>query len=207
MQKNQSADIQTLRYKHFMKKLGLFISIFITGPLILFTWVGSKVGSDQIFRVMAQSLSLIPGQSGIYLRRAYYLFTLDQSSSDFSIDFGSFFSKRDAKIGHNCSIGAFCIIGKVTIGNNVRIASRVSLLSGKYQHGDAKSFDAVNDQLLYTRIHIGNNTWIGEGAIIAADLGNNCVAAAGTVVLRNVPDKYMIAGNPMKIMKIAEQDQ
>ena len=52
-------------------------------------------------------------------------------------------------------------------------------------------------------IHIGQNVWIGAGAIIlpGVTIGDNSVIAAGSVVTKDVPENSVFGGNPAKFMK------
>ncbi|AMG67609.2 hypothetical protein AL507_14010 [Providencia stuartii] len=55
-------------------------------------------------------------------------------------------------------------------------------------------------------IHIGNNVFIGVGAIIlpGITIGNNVIVAAGSVVTKNIEDNSVYAGNPAKKIKTIE---
>ena len=52
-------------------------------------------------------------------------------------------------------------------------------------------------------ITIGDNCWIGAGAIInpGVSIGNNVVVASGAVVTKNFGDNVVIGGNPAKIIR------
>ena len=52
-------------------------------------------------------------------------------------------------------------------------------------------------------VKIGNNVWIGMGAIIlkGVHIGENSVVAAGSVVTKNVPPNVVVAGNPAQVVK------
>ncbi|CCX67654.1 serine acetyltransferase [Prevotella sp. CAG:1058] len=52
-------------------------------------------------------------------------------------------------------------------------------------------------------IFIGDNCYIGTGATILGPvkIGNNVVIAAGSVVIHDVPDNCMVAGNPAIVKK------
>ncbi len=52
-------------------------------------------------------------------------------------------------------------------------------------------------------VHIGNNVWIGGGAVIGAGvrIGDNTTIGAGSVVVRDVPANVVAAGNPCRILK------
>jgi len=51
-------------------------------------------------------------------------------------------------------------------------------------------------------IEIGDNVWVGGGAIInpGIKIGNN-VVIAGSVVTKDIPDNVVIVGNPARIIK------
>ena len=51
-------------------------------------------------------------------------------------------------------------------------------------------------------ITIGEGSWIGRNAVIlSANIGRNCVVAAGSYVNKDVPDYCVVAGVPAKIIK------
>jgi acetyltransferase-like isoleucine patch superfamily enzyme len=52
-------------------------------------------------------------------------------------------------------------------------------------------------------IEIGNDVWIGHGAIILSGvhIGNGAVIGAGTVVTKNVDDYAIISGNPGRFVR------
>lgn len=153
--------------------------------------------SRELFTGQGQLLALIPGKLGSYLRVAYYSMTLDRCPTQGYIGFGSYFSHPEVELGVGYYIGAYCIIGKSKIGNHATIASGVHILSGKHQHGYKEIGKPIQEQPgEFVQISIGENSWIGSGAIIMADIGVQNVVAAGSVVA-NITDDYMVlAGNP-----------
>jgi acetyltransferase-like isoleucine patch superfamily enzyme len=52
-------------------------------------------------------------------------------------------------------------------------------------------------------IKIGNNCWIGAGAVFldGAVVGNGCVVGANAVVTKKFPDNSIIIGIPAKLYK------
>jgi maltose O-acetyltransferase len=56
-------------------------------------------------------------------------------------------------------------------------------------------------------VSIGNDVWIGGGAIICPGvrIGHRCVIGAGSVVTRNIPDDAVAAGNPCRVIRQLEQ--
>jgi len=195
-----SADPHKWPRKTLKKAAYVFFRI-LAFPFVLLVRLGDILRID-FYPGLATGLSLLPGLSGSYMRLAFYKGVLPEIGNDVHIGFGTFFSKREAKVGNNVNIGAYCVIGKAHIGSNVFIASKVSITSGKHQHTDAI---LTHDHTLNPRfesITIGNWTWIGEGAIVMADIGNNSVVASGAVVTRPMPDGKLIAGNPARILDL-----
>ena len=59
-------------------------------------------------------------------------------------------------------------------------------------------------------VHIGNNVWVGAGAVIlpGVTIGDNCVIGAGSVVTKDIPANVVAVGNPCRILReIGEKDR
>ncbi len=150
---------------------------------------------------------MVPGMPGMFLRRAFYHLVLDYCSLNCHIGFGSIFTHRKASVKENVSIGHYVIIGSAIIGQNCEIASHVSITSGKHQH--VKNKNGKWTPFDYSKIKqtsISNNVWIGEGAIIMADVGEGSLIGAGAVVTKNIPPNVVAAGNPAKMLKKVEAE-
>jgi acetyltransferase-like isoleucine patch superfamily enzyme len=50
-------------------------------------------------------------------------------------------------------------------------------------------------------VTIGQGAWIGNAAVILADVGQGAVVGAGSVVTRPVPPWAIAAGVPAKVLK------
>ncbi|MHB1511684.1 MAG: acyltransferase [Acidiferrobacter sp.] len=152
--------------------------------------------SDEGFVWGGQAVALVPGAVGDAARAAFYGRTLALFEPGATIHFGSYFSKRGARVSAGAGIGAYCIIGLADLGPRVRIASRVSITSGLHYHGSAAR--GLGGQDVVERVTIGANTWIGEAAVIGADVGANCIVGMGSVVVQPVPDGATVMGNPAR---------
>jgi len=151
---------------------------------------------DELFVLGGQALAVVPGLIGNAARSAYYKRTLALFEEGASIHFGSYFSKRGARIHAQVGIGAYCVIGLVDIGPRTRIASRVSITSGLHYHGSAMAGIGAVDCV--ERVSIGADSWIGEGAVIGADVGASCIVGMGSVVISPIPDRSAVIGNPAR---------
>lgn len=59
-------------------------------------------------------------------------------------------------------------------------------------------------------VHIGNNVWIGAGAVIlpGVTIGDNSVIGAGSIVTKDVPANVVAVGNPCRVLReIGEHDR
>jgi acetyltransferase-like isoleucine patch superfamily enzyme len=120
-------------------------------------------------------------------------------SSDVCLLLGSMIAHRKTVIGRRVLIGCYSIIGHAEIGDDVLISSRVSIVSGRYQHGHPEERAASSQvSTQYETIRVGGNSWIGEGALILAHVGKDCMIGAGSMLSREAPDKSTFIGNPAR---------
>lgn len=179
----------------------------------LLTWVATVpvvidarlFKSERLFDFFAKLFSLLPGKLGQYLRASYYMQTLAECHYDLFVGFGSFFSHATARVGRGVKIGSFSIVGTAILEDHVALGSRVSVLSGKYQHGGGpRGRDIVHNDVYYEQVRIGTRTWLGEGAVVMAHVGRHSIVSAGSVVTRPVPDNVTAVGNPARVVRFAE---
>ena len=157
---------------------------------------------EQAFRASSQTISLVPGFLGDYIRAEFYRLTLSHVGANIQICFGTLLSTRDATIGDHVYIGPHCVIGNVDIGADVLLGSNVHLLSGQAQHGTSDRERPIRLQPgRFQRISVGEDTWIGNGAIVMASVGRKCVIGAGSVVISAIPECSVVAGNPARVLR------
>ncbi|MGB3534055.1 MAG: sugar O-acetyltransferase [Microcoleaceae cyanobacterium] len=105
--------------------------------------------------------------------------------------------------GDNLYINSDCTIldcNTVHIGDNVLIASKVQIYT---------AYHPVNPEIrlsgkeLAAPIKIGDNVWIGGGAIVCpgVTIGDNVTIGAGSVVTKDIPNNVVAVGNPCRVIK------
>jgi len=189
--------------KNLFKNLFFYIAVLLISPVLILYWLLSIFHrSDALFSGFSQFLSLLPGKIGTYLRAGFFHFTLTLCSKDAVISFLVLLSQRDTEIESGVYIGPGCNIGSCKIGRNTLLGSSVHIMSGKAQHKFGDLDTPIKDQGGdFEKITIGEDCWIGNGALILANIGNKCIVGSGSVVVNDVPDFSIVAGNPAKVIK------
>lgn len=124
-------------------------------------------------------------------------------------------STGDISIGEysygNIDLYAYSEYFKVDIGRYVSISDIVIIIGGNH-HVDVTTYifrvafkksRTDEDNFPPRGIKIGNDVWIGYGAIIldGANIGTGAIIGAGAVVRGNIPPYAIVIGNPGVVIK------
>jgi acetyltransferase-like isoleucine patch superfamily enzyme len=170
------------------------------------TWAVYRIAAlvvrpERAFHDASQAMSLLPGLFGDYVRREFYRLSIERCSSDCCISFGTILSKRGARIGRRVYVGTRCNLGLVTLEDDVLLASDVDVLSGGEQHRFEDLDVPVREQGgTYRRVVIGRDAWIGERCVVMADVGEQSVVGAGSVVTKPLPPRSIAVGVPARVV-------
>src|SRR5262245_4808234 len=189
--------------KRFLKAVANGIGLVLVLPALSLYWVGSLLfGREKAFPGWSQAFSLVPGLTGVYLRRAFYRLVLARCDEGACISFGTVFSHATASVGRHAYVGLYCCLGDVTLEDDVLIGSHVSIANGGAQHGIERLDIPIREQPgTWPRITIGRDSWVGDRAIVLADIGKHCVIGAGSVVTQQIPDYAIAVGVPARIVR------
>lgn len=121
---------------------------------------------------------------------------------------------RNIHIGNNVSVNMNCTFvdcNKITIGNNVLIASNVQIYTAAHpiELNDRLTPDwEENSPEYFCRtfalpVTIEEGCWIGGGVIIVpgVTIGKGSVIGAGSVVTKDIPANSLAVGNPCKVIR------
>ncbi len=91
-------------------------------------------------------------------------------------------------------------VARIVIGDDVQIGPNVQLLTPTHP-ADAELRRAKWEAA--KPITIGDNVWLGGGAIVlpGVTVGENAIVGAGSVVTKDVPPNTIVAGNPARIAR------
>lgn len=107
-----------------------------------------------------------------------------------------------------------CSMQKVSIGNDVLIASKVyisdnshGVYKGEGVHSNPE-IPPVKREYLIAPVIIEDNVWIGEGVMIlpGVKVGAGAVIGAYSIINKDVPSNAIAAGQPAKVIKLYNID-
>lgn len=109
------------------------------------------------------------------------------------------------KIGDRTSFSNDCFFGcagGIEIGEDVIVGQYVRFHAENHNYADKNRL--IKEQgVTHKGIKIGNNCWIGSGAVFldGAEIGDGCVVAANAVVTKKFENNTIIGGVPAKLIK------
>ncbi len=143
------------------------------------------------------------------LFRSWILHSLAYSSpySDFIVKMQRL---RGVKIGNNCHIAPYVQLdwlypSQISIGDNVAIGSNTMI----FAHINIGVNEFLKTEKYPRRVmpvNIKSGAWINPGCIITAGItiGENSIVSVGSVVVNDIPDYCIVAGNPARVVKKIE---
>ena len=184
----------------------------------------------EFLRILESVVTVIPGITGIVLRRKYYSMFMNIGKNLTLAQYVEITEKQNIVIGKNCSIGRFSAIhangnglikigdnfamnsnsqlgasefGKILIGDDVLIAQNVVLRASDHKHSETDIPIRYQGHTGGT-ILLENGVWIGANVVVTRNvtIGANSIIAAGAVVTKDIP-RYVVAGGvPAKVLRI-----
>lgn len=129
-------------------------------------------------------------------------------TAPFYVDYGN-----NIYFGNNCEVNMNCTFldsNEIRIGDNALIAPNVQIYTAFHPTNAADRFGPPNADGSFSfcktqsaPVTIGNNVWIGGGAILlpGVTIGDNVVIGAGSVVTKDIPSNSVALGNPCRVVR------
>ena len=129
-------------------------------------------------------------------------------TAPFYVDYGN-----NIYFGNNCEVNMNCTFlddNRIIIGDNALIAPNVQIYTAFHPTSAGERFGAPRTDGAFpfcktqtAPVVIGNNVWIGGGAIImpGVTIGDHVVIGAGSVVTRDISDHVIACGVPCKVVQ------
>lgn len=189
--------------RELIKSILRFVSLLAVSPLLCSYYCWSMfLGRDRALEGSSQTLSLIPGIVGVYLRRAFLMRVLAECHPSVTVEFGTLFSQTGARLEANVYVGPRCHLGLVHIQRDALVGPAVHVPSGARTHGTGDASKPIREQEhARSIVTIGAGAWIGSTAVVMADVGEGTVVGAGAVVTKPLPAFVVAAGVPAKVIR------
>ncbi|SDO57252.1 sugar O-acetyltransferase [Alkalicoccus daliensis] len=118
--------------------------------------------------------------------------------SNFRVDYG-----YNVHVGKNFYANFDCILldaAPIHIGDNCKLAPGAHIYTATHPLNPEKRASGIETA---KSVKIGNDVWIGGGAIInpGVTIGDEAVIASGSVVTKDIESRTVVAGNPARPIK------
>lgn len=129
-------------------------------------------------------------------------------TAPFYVDYGN-----NIFFGNNCEVNMNCTFlddNRIVIGDNALIAPNVQIYTAFHPTNAADRFGPPREDGSFAfcktqtaPVVIGNNVWIGGGAILlpGVTIGDNVVIGAGSIVTKDIPANSVACGNPCRVIR------
>jgi serine acetyltransferase len=156
------------------------------------------------FPFFSEAIAYVPFVFGWKFRRAVYSRLLPAIGENVVIHSGTVIEDRRTTFGEDVWVSAGCFIDYALIADHVLVGQHALLLAGKGHHNSDRTDIPIKLQGNPPKepINIGRGAWIGANATVMADVGNDAIVGAGSVVTRPVPPYAIVAGNPARIVRM-----
>ena len=112
---------------------------------------------------------------------------------------GPFVMGARVQISTGCFIGAGS--GGLTMGDDVLIGPNCVIMTGSYIY-DRLNVPLQEQGTTSKGARIGHRVWVGANSVVlaGAELGDDVIVSAGSVVSGTVPPNSIVLGNPAKVI-------
>lgn len=109
-------------------------------------------------------------------------------------------------VGNNVNFNGMRIYGggNVSIKNNFHSGIECMIITSNHNYeGEAIPYD---NTYINKDVVIKDNVWFGNRVLVTGNviIGEGAIVAAGSVVVKDVPDFAIVGGNPAKVIKYRE---
>ena len=112
---------------------------------------------------------------------------------------GLFVMGRRVQIGTGCFIAAGS--GGLIMGDDVLVSPNCTILTSNYRF-DRLDVPLPEQGTVSKGVRIGQRVWIGANSVVldGADIGDNVIVSAGSVVSGAIKSNSIVLGNPAKVI-------
>lgn len=120
-------------------------------------------------------------------------------------------SNSGIHIGANVSINRNCTFHcaeSITVGDDCLFGSYILVTDNNHGMNASSPLPYKDQPLLSKPVSIGKGCWVGERVSIlaGAQIGDQCIIAAGSIVTGIFPPRCILAGTPAQIIKVWDEN-
>jgi acetyltransferase-like isoleucine patch superfamily enzyme len=99
--------------------------------------------------------------------------------------------------------GTICAAERITIGDRVIVGANSTIIDTDFHPLDSQTRHLFPQNAKTKPVLIDDDVFIGMNCLIlkGVHLGKGCVIGAGSVVIHDVPQGFIAAGNPARVLK------
>jgi acetyltransferase-like isoleucine patch superfamily enzyme len=113
--------------------------------------------------------------------------------------------QKGARIGNRCKISSHTFICEgVTLEDGVFIGHNVTFINDRFPRATNESGNLQSEadwKCEATRVKRGASIGSGATLLCGVTVGEDAIVGAGSVVIRDVPARSIVAGNPARILR------
>jgi acetyltransferase-like isoleucine patch superfamily enzyme len=108
-------------------------------------------------------------------------------------------------MGRRCQISTGCFVGAgeggLTLGDDVLISPNCVVMTGTYVF-DRLDVPLQEQGTVSKPTRLGHRVWVGSNSVVlaGAEIGDDAIVSAGSVVSGRVPPRTIVLGNPAKVI-------
>lgn len=193
------------------RKIYIFLNVFLPSLLLKVKkcfWIGNMIYGNNL-RIKKMPFVYITKNASIKIGNNV---TLNSDNNYYHINMHSrvkLMADRSGaiiEIGDNSRIHGSCIHAykKIIIGKNCLIAANCQIIDGNghdiSMENPKNRINTIGDA---REVIIKDNVWVGANSIIlpGVTIGQGSIVSASSVVIKDVPEKCIVGGNPALIIK------
>ncbi|MHC4962495.1 MAG: acyltransferase [Planctomycetota bacterium] len=113
--------------------------------------------------------------------------------------------QKGSKVGKNCKISSHTFICEgVAVEDDVFVGHGVTFINDKYPRATNTTGGLQTEDdwvCIPTKIEKGASIGSGSTLLCGITIGQNAIVGAGSVVIADVPENAVVAGNPAKLIR------
>jgi acetyltransferase-like isoleucine patch superfamily enzyme len=108
-------------------------------------------------------------------------------------------------MGRRCQISTGCVVGAgeggLTLGDDVLLSPNCVVMTGTYVF-DRLDVPLQEQGTVSKPTRLGHRVWVGSNSVVlaGAEIGDDVIVSAGSVVSGRVPPRTIVLGNPAKVI-------